>query len=225
MPTPERDAFPDNRAWLRSLSFARVSPPAARLPDPASAPHEAFLRWLEQAVAAGIPEPHVATLATIGADGLPQARVLMLRDLDESGWSFSGPAFSPKGRALAARPVAALTFYWREHGRQVRVTGTVSDAGRDAAIRDFHNRSDLAQVVAEASRQSDPLCDEQEYWAAVRDAQQRIEQEPWLVPDHWRVWRIAATIVEFWQADPGRRHLRRRFERAGDRWTAQDLWP
>ena len=222
---PRRTEFTDNRAWLRSIEFARITAPNRVLPSPAVPPHESFLAWLEDAVAAGIPEPHVGVLASVDPDGTPQARVLMLRDLDETGWSVSGPEFSPKGVALAANPAAALTFYWREHGRQVRVCGTARPASRDAAIRDFHNRSEIAQAVAMASRQSEPLDSEQQYLDAVRDAQHRLAEQPWLVPEHWYVWRIEARTVEFWQADPGRRHLRRRFVRDGQAWVAQDLWP
>ncbi|MCX5045531.1 pyridoxal 5'-phosphate synthase [Aldersonia sp. NBC_00410] len=221
---PGRESYSDTRAWLRSLPFAHIRPPGG-LPPPDADPHRAFVAWLEAAATGGIPEPHVGTLSTVDPDGTPQARVLMLRDVNELGWSVSGPDFSPKGRALHANPKAALTFYWREQGRQVRITGPARPAGHDAATRDFHNRSEIAQAVAMASRQSEPLADEREYTDAVAAAQQRLLDEPWLVPDHWQVWRIEADSVEFWQADPGRRHLRRRFTRAGGAWSAQDLWP
>ncbi|WP_068273650.1 pyridoxine/pyridoxamine 5'-phosphate oxidase [Aldersonia kunmingensis] len=222
---PRRTEFSDNRAWLRSLGFAAIEPPYRELPDPAVPPHDSFLRWLEDAVDAGIPEPHVGVLATTGADGLPSARVLMLRDIDASGWSVSGPDFSVKGAHIAANPQAALTFYWREHGRQVRIAGSVIDGGIEAASRDFHDRSTIAQAVAFGSKQSAELADESEYFAAVADAQNLIEHQPQLLSAHWRVWRIEPMTVEFWQADPGRRHLRRRFTRAEPGWSASDLWP
>lgn len=210
---------------MRSLAFATIDPPYRELPDPAVPPHDSFLRWLEDAVTAGIPEPHVGVLATAGSDGLPSARVLMLRDLDASGWSVSGPDFSVKGAHIAANPQAALTFYWREHGRQVRIAGPVTDGGIAAAARDFHERSPIARAVALGSKQSAELTDANEYFAAVADAQNLIEHQPQLISVHWRVWRIEPVTVEFWQADPGRRHLRRRFTRVGDGWTTVDLWP
>jgi pyridoxamine 5'-phosphate oxidase len=222
---PRRTEFADNRAWLRSLGFATVAPPYRELPDPAEPPHDSFLRWLEDAVDAGIPEPHVGMLATVGTDGLPSARVLMLRDIDASGWSVSGPDISVKAAHIAANPQAALTFYWREHGRQVRIAGQVIDSGTEAASRDFHDRSPIAQAVALGSKQSAELADESEYFDAVAKAQNLIEDQPHLLSAHWRVWRIEPCTVEFWQTDPGRRHLRRRFTRAGHGWSAVDLWP
>ena len=219
-----RSGFADTRAWLRSLRFAEVDPPGWELPAPDGTPDEAFLGWLDDAVTAGIEEAHVGVLGTVGADGRPDARVLILRDVSGGAWSVSGSAVSAKGAALQVNPVATLTFYWREHGRQVRISGPVVE-GTESVDRDFHERSPLARAVALASRQSAPLESESEYQSAVDDARVRLEAHPWEVPEHWRVWRIKADRVEFWQADPGNRHLRRRFTRDGDAWTTQDLWP
>ncbi|MFG2569123.1 pyridoxamine 5'-phosphate oxidase family protein [Streptomyces sp. NPDC048567] len=113
------------REWLRSIEVF-----AGPLPDfdPAVAPAEPvdlFLAWLRAALAAGVPDAHAMTLSTVGEDGHPDARVLILKNVDGDGWQFAVHAGSPKGRQLAERPSAALTFYWPQQGRQVRVRGAV----------------------------------------------------------------------------------------------------
>ncbi len=159
-------------------------------------------------------------------NGRAEARVLLLRDVTEAGWWFSGPATSPKGTQLHANPDAALTFYWREHGRQVRISGTVHEGDAATVARDFHERSTTAAAVADASEQSRVLADEAEYERAVDDSIAKLTADPDYVPDQWRAWCLDAEVVEFWQADPGRRHLRWRYRRTGDReWVQEVLWP
>ncbi|MGW4107413.1 pyridoxamine 5'-phosphate oxidase family protein, partial [Streptomyces sp. NPDC004976] len=122
---------PDLHELLRTL---RVWDPAlTTLPpfDPGAAPAAPlplFARWLAEAAAAGQPEPHTMSLATTDAEGLPDARIVMLHGADERGWSFATHAHSRKGGQLAARPYAALVFYWPVLGRQVRVRGPVTAA-------------------------------------------------------------------------------------------------
>ncbi len=200
------------------------------LPDTAApaadiAPQQIFLDWLERAAAEQIPEPHVGVLSTVDG-GRADARVLLLRDVTEAGWWFSGPAMSPKGTQLHANPTAALTFYWREHGRQVRISGAVHEGSAVTVERDFRGRSTTAQAVAAASKQSSVLGDEAEYQQAVADSIAHLAADPEYVPDQWRAWCLDAEVVEFWQADPGRRHLRWRYRRTEDRtWIQEVLWP
>ncbi|MCL2536147.1 MAG: pyridoxamine 5'-phosphate oxidase family protein, partial [Nocardiaceae bacterium] len=153
MIVPPRASFPDTRSWLRAFPGAPASPPSSGLPmpdDPAlpADPVELFLSWLEEAVAADVVEPQVATLSTADASGAPDARTLLLKDVTERGWWFSSDLRSPKACQLYARPAAALTFYWREQGRQVRVRGTVERGDADVSARDFRDRSETARAVA-----------------------------------------------------------------------------
>jgi pyridoxamine 5'-phosphate oxidase len=111
--------------------------------DPASAPAdpvELFLAWLEEALAAGVRQPHAFSLATVAASGSPSSRMLILKDLDEDGWQFATARTSRKGRELAENPRAALNFYWSELGRQVRVVGAVVELSADASARDWAER-------------------------------------------------------------------------------------
>ena len=143
--TGPRSSFPDGRSWLRSVPMSALVEVLPDSPGPDEHPAGVFVRWLESAFAAGVAEPHVSVLSTVDAGGYPDARVLVLRDIDRDGWWFSGPADSPKGVQLAAVPRAALTFYWREQGRQVRIRGTVHHGDAGTTARDFLDRSVTAR--------------------------------------------------------------------------------
>ena len=125
--------------------------------DPAAVadtPQDQFIIWLREAIAAGIKEPHAMTLATVDADGRPDARILILKDLDERGWHFATSRQSPKGQHIAAAAGVALAFYWPLLGRQVRIRGAAVDQGREVAAADFQARSPDARANAALERQS-----------------------------------------------------------------------
>jgi len=132
-------------AWLRSLPSLTGTPPvpdADPLPD---LPEELFERWIRQAVDAGVAEAHGATLATVDADGIPDARTLILKDLGPEGWAFAGPRASAKAAQLAVHPAAALTFWWPAVLRSVRVRGRVVEASAEETAADLAARSAAAR--------------------------------------------------------------------------------
>ncbi|MBQ0827233.1 pyridoxine/pyridoxamine 5'-phosphate oxidase [Streptomyces tagetis] len=217
----------DVRLWLRGLEV--FAGPLADF-DPGQAPEDPvglFLCWLREAVAAGVPDAHAMTLSTVGEDGGPDARVLLLKNVDDAGWQFAAHAGSPKGRQLAGRPRAALTFYWPLQGRQVRVRGTVQAASSEQSAADLLARSLSARAQALLGRQSDHLADTEERRRALRDALARVESDRALVSPAWTLYTLAPVHVEFWQADRGRLHERLRYERpdAASRWQRHLLWP
>ncbi|MEU9073614.1 pyridoxal 5'-phosphate synthase [Kitasatospora sp. NPDC048538] len=247
-PAPEPDPRPgpdvraehpaEHRPEPRSVPELLLGrPPMARpLPsfDAESAPAEPgplFVDWLATALAAGVPDPQVVTLSTVDADGLPDARVLVLRDVDASGtgWVFSAAADSPKGRQLADHPAAALTVYWPQLGRQVRVRGTVERAADLVAAAEFATRSPAARVGALVGRQSEPLGSLTEYDEAVAVARRRLEATPDAVAAGHAVYTLWAHEVEYWQGDAERRHVRLRYTRTGPvrtpEWSRTLLWP
>lgn len=216
---------PPLRARLRALPvFAGPLPEF----DPAVAPADPetlFARWLEQAVAVGVPEPHAMTLATVDDEGLPDARVLILKDLDERGWWFASSVESAKGRQLERHAAAALCFYWPLVARQVRVRGAVVRADAEESAADFRGRGVGARAVALAGRQSAPLDDLDRCREAVEHAAARIAAEPATAAPTWSLFAVAASTVEFWQADWERRHVRLRYQREGSAWRRGLLWP
>jgi pyridoxamine 5'-phosphate oxidase len=128
------------RQHLRSLpDFPETLPDF----DPATAPSdpsELFRQWIDQALAAGVPQPNACSLATADALGRPSSRMLLLKDIDDDGWHFATSRTSRKGRELAANPEAALNFYWQQQGRQVRVAGAVTELSAAASAADWHAR-------------------------------------------------------------------------------------
>ncbi|MGW1073790.1 pyridoxine/pyridoxamine 5'-phosphate oxidase [Streptomyces sp. NPDC002537] len=214
------------RALLRSLRVWDTTLPHF---DPASAPVDPlplFQQWLREAAEAGTPEPHTMTLATADANGWPSVRTVMLHDADEHGWHFATHRTSRKGRELAARPEAALGFYWPAVGRQVRVRGTVTAAGPAESRADLAERSPGALAAALVGRQSEPLPSLAELERASDAAWERALREPDAPVDTWTLYVLRADEVEFFQGDARRRHVRLDYRRAeGGQWVTGLLWP
>ncbi|QMU76123.1 pyridoxal 5'-phosphate synthase [Streptacidiphilus sp. PB12-B1b] len=203
--------------------------------DPDRAPAGAgqlFVDWLTAAVAEGVDDPQVVTLSTVDADGAPDARMLVLRDVDvpAGAWVFAGDADSPKGRQLAVRAEAAMTLYWPPMGRQIRIRGRVEQAGPEEAAAEFLSRSPASRVAELVGRQSEPLGSLAAYDEAVREAQALTEVAPELVAPGHTVYRLLAREVEFWQGSADRRHIRLLYVRTGPVdapavWARTLLWP
>lgn len=212
---------------------------------PAS-PQELFAAWFDDAVGAGLLAPHAMTLATADVAGRVHARTLICKDVTAEGWWFAGRADSPKGRDLAANPHASLTFFWRELGRQVRVTGPAMP-DPEVGAADFRARPDASRAAGLVGRQSEPLASPDEHADAFAAALERAVADPDLVAPAWTAWVVTPVEVEFWQArhDRGQTRLRYRADhradnRADDRadnpedrsaprtattWTKELLWP
>ncbi|MFE3496295.1 pyridoxal 5'-phosphate synthase [Streptomyces sp. NPDC059175] len=206
------------QVWDTELpSFAPDSAPAEPLP--------LFHRWFVAAAAAGQPEPHTMTLATVDEDGRPDVRTLMLHGADERGWHFASHATSAKGRQLAARPGAALGFYWPVQGRQVRVRGQVVTGTPEEAYADLHARSTGALAAALVGRQSEVLSSYAELESASDAAWERATTEPEATAETWTAYLLEPDEVEFFQGDVRRRHVRLRYRREGGAWVRELLWP
>lgn len=215
----------DMRRLLRDIAVFTGEVPGfdpSRAPDD---PVELFTDWLVEAVRAGVPEPHAMTLATVDTDGNPAARVLILKNVDAGGFQFATDADSAKGRHLAARPTAALTFYWSPLARQVRVRGPVTREDAERSAADFRGRSLGARAEALVGRQSQPLTDLTERDTAVQESLHRLEADPDLVAPNWALYTLRPDAVEFWQGDRERRHTRLVYRRSGEGWTTRLLWP
>jgi pyridoxamine 5'-phosphate oxidase len=215
----------DLRTRLRAVPTLTGTPPTwdpARTPD---GPHQLFVDWLMTAVDQQIPEPCAMTLSTVRADGRPNARVLILKNITPDGWQFASNSTSRKGEELAASPYAALTFYWIPLGRQVRVLGTVEPADPEESARDFLLRPMPARAEAMVGRQSAVLEDPADIDSAVNEQLEHLSAEPGVVAPNWTLYTVRADEVEFWQADPDRRHVRLRYRLDANTWTKERLWP
>jgi len=214
------------RDYLRSLPVFAGSIRDFDTDAAPSAPAGLFDRWLREAVSDGVVEPHAMTLSTNDAAGHPDARTLILKDLENDRWWFATNARSAKGIQLGSCPAAALTFYWPSVARQVRVRGTVTTGSPELNAADFRARGISARAVALVGRESQSLVDRLTCAHAVEQAKSRLAADPDLVSPDWTAYAVAANTVEFWQADNQRQHVRIRYTRTDDgAWTHSLLWP
>ena len=166
------------------------------------------------------------TLATATPDGIPSARVVLLKDVDERGFVFYSNYESQKGRELAANPRAALVFYWPGLERQVRVGGSVEQVGREETERYFRSRPFASRIGALASYQSEVLPDRTELEERVRRLTLEHQGAEVPLPPTWGGYRLVPSSLEFWQGRPSRLHDRLRYARAADgTWTIERLSP
>jgi pyridoxamine 5'-phosphate oxidase len=218
---------PENaRNMLRTLDVFPAELPEFDTRSAPGDPVTLFLMWLGEAIREQVLGPHVMTLATADRAGRVSSRVLICRDVDEAGrWYFASSADSRKGRELAASPSAALSFYWPQQGRQVRIRGTAASAGDQASAADFLARSPASRAEALTGRQSEPMDDITELDEALRQARAEIAANPGLIAPDWTLYALSADEVEFWQADHQRRHIRLRYQRTAGAWARRLLWP
>lgn len=201
---------------LQSLDEADVDP------DPVLQ----FHRWFQQAVASALPEPNAMTLATSSAEGIPSARIVLLKGFDDQGFVFYTNYESRKGQELAANGRAALVFWWAELERQVRIEGAITKVSGDEADAYFHSRPLASRLGAWASAQSRVLSCRQE----LEDRMQRLQSEyaDRVVPrpPHWGGYRLTPSRIEFWQGRTSRLHDRMQYTRFDDtRWKIERLSP
>ncbi len=193
--------------------------------DLAAEPVEQFRRWFAEAGEAGERLPETVVLATATADGVPSARAVLLKGVDERGFVVFTNHESRKGRELDANPHAALVFLWPSLGRQVRVEGTVERAERDEVERYFATRPRGSQLGAWASPQSTVIPDREALDALVAAAEERFGESDIPAPPFWGGYRVRPDAVEFWQHQDDRLHDRLRYRRDGDGWTVERLAP
>jgi pyridoxamine 5'-phosphate oxidase len=185
-----------------------------------------FLEWLADARKTEPNDANAMALATVDADGKPDCRIVLLKDVDARGFTFYSNRESAKGEALAAHPVAALLFHWKSLRRQVRVRGRVEPVSPEEADAYFASRARESRIGAWASEQSRPLESREALELAVARETARFEGQEVPRPERWTGWRVIPDSVEFWRDRPFRLHDRLRFDRDdGQGWTRVRLQP
>ena len=185
-------------------------------------PMPLVIQWIETAIDGGVSQPLAMTVATASTSGQPSARTLIVKDVDATSLWFASLDSGAKGAELAENPRAALVFYWREQGRQIRVVGRVEPGPREVSRLDFLARTPNARARAIAGNQGEPIQDLDERLAAARA---KIDAEPDFVPEDWVAYRVIPDTVEFWQAERERDQVRLRYLRDDSGWVKDILWP
>ncbi len=189
-----------------------------------SVPAALFQRWLDEAVAAKVPEPNAMTLATVGADGRPSTRIVLIKYADERGLVFFTNYESRKGRELDVHPQAALQFHWTDLERVVRVEGRVEKTSTEESDAYFVTRPLDSRLGAWASPQSEVISSRAVLVANAAKASAKFGLNP-PRPDHWGGYRLVPDTWEFWQGRKSRLHDRVRFRLEDGLWVKERLAP
>ena len=211
---------------MTDIAALRKSYERAELDESASAadPMQQFGSWLEQAIAAAVPEPNAMTLATVGAEGRPSTRIVLVKGFDERGIVWFTNYQSRKGRELAIHPFAALQFHWVELERVVRIEGPVSKVSDAESDAYFDSRPLDSRIGAWASPQSQVIADRSVLVAnAARYGAQFMLQPP--RPPHWGGYRLVPDSWQFWQGRKSRLHDRLRYSLRDGAWVRERLAP
>lgn len=208
-----------------AADYAAESKPAPPL-DSSSDPLALFAQWLTEADASEPNDPNAMTLSTVDEFGAPDSRIVLLKDLDDRGFTFFTNLHSAKAVELAGDHRAALAFHWKSLRRQVRVRGVVEKVTDAEADAYFATRARVSRLGAWASDQSQTLDDPATLRARLAEQEKRFEGEEPPRPPHWSGFRLLPTTIEFWRDGAFRLHDRLVFERELEQpWAARRLFP
>ncbi|HXB44289.1 MAG TPA: pyridoxamine 5'-phosphate oxidase [Puia sp.] len=189
-------------------------------------PFQQFHKWWQDALQSEIEELNAMTLATASGDGVPSARIVLLKDFDEKGFVFYTNYESFKGMQLLENPRACLVFFWKELQRQVRITGLVEKTSAETSDEYFNSRPEGSRIGAIASPQSRVI--EDRNWLEQKDENVRkeLKGKPITRPAHWGGYRVKPVTIEFWQGRPNRLHDRIQYSLQQDAsWKIERLAP
>jgi pyridoxamine 5'-phosphate oxidase len=189
-------------------------------PDPV---HQ-FKNWFQSALSAGVDEPNAMTLATVDEHGQPSSRIVLLKDVDERGFTFYTNYDSRKGRELAANPRAALTIFWAGLERMVCIRGATEKLSREESEVYFKSRPIGSRLGAWVSSQSTPIPNREYLENKLREVTAKYGDNP-PIPPYWGGFLLRPANVEFWQGRPSRLHDRFLYTKSGETWKIDRLSP
>lgn len=198
----------------------------ARPPISGDNPFDLFAVWFAEAEKNELNDPNAMALATIGEDGCPSLRIVLMKDYDTKGFCFFTNTLSRKGKQLSATPKAALTFHWKSIRRQIRIEGAVERVSDKEADDYFASRPRGSQIGAWASLQSSHLDARDVLEQRVKEVEEKYDGVPVPRPPHWSGYRVVPQLIEFWQDMPFRLHDRVVFTRdAKGAWAKERQYP
>ena len=188
-------------------------------------PFEQFKLWLHEAIQSEVNEANAMTLATASANGQPHARIVLLKGFDHDGAVFFTNYQSHKGQELEQNPKVALTFFWAELERQVRIEGIATKVDPTHSDQYFYSRPKGSQIGAHASPQSAVIVNRQHLEDRVKEFEELFAEQPLLRPQHWGGYVVKPACFEFWQGRSNRLHDRFLFEQKNGIWNKKRLAP
>ncbi len=204
------------RTWsLKELDESKVS----------KSPFEQFSVWMKEAIDAQILDPNAMTVATADTNGVPSARIVLLKSIDEKGLVFFTNYESRKGKDLTENPKASVVFFWKELERQLRVTGEVEKISKKESEEYFKTRPYESQIGALASKQSSEILDRKSLEEKFEAIKSKYPENKVPLPDFWGGFRIIPNRFEFWQGRPNRLHDRIAYLKEKDKWRIVRLAP
>jgi pyridoxamine 5'-phosphate oxidase len=193
--------------------------------DVSKNPINQFRKWFEESLSAEVIEPNAMFLSTISQDGYPQGRIVLLKDVDDNGFTFYTNYNSHKGADLAIHPLAALTFWWAELERQVRILGKVEKVSESESDAYFSVRPRGSQLGAWVSSQSEVIENREVLTDKLDKFEAQFANQPVPRPPHWGGYRVIPHEIEFWQGRPSRLHDRIRYQYQNNEWKIERLSP
>ncbi len=191
------------------------------LPDPI----QQFEKWLDEAVKSHMPEPNAMNVATVGVDGRPHSRYVLLKELEDGKFVFYTNYHSNKGMEIDANPNVAISFLWLELERQVRIEGVARKISRERSRQYFKTRPFKSRLGALASNQSKVIAGREQLDAKYRKLEVEYKGKEVEMPGHWGGYEVEAHLIEFWQGRKNRLHDRIRYKKIENKWIIERLEP